>query len=129
MHGCRLSPGKIYLPFKIMKNTKSQTCFSPWTVLMTKMIFCKKKKKKKKLKYFSESKIWRHFSPATMAGYPKLDAFSSAYRYFCITCCSDSRLTTIDFKELLYLMPLFFYLCRIYNAVIYFILFIFYFLL
>ena len=39
-----------------------------------------------------------------MAGYPKLNGFFSAYRYF-ISCCSDRRLATIDFKELLYLMP------------------------
>ena len=71
---------------------------------MTKMIFYKRK-----LKYYSERKIWRHFSPATMAGYPKLNGFFSAYRYFCITCCSNRRLATIGFKELLYLMPFFFF--------------------
>ena len=40
-------------------------------------------------KYYSESKISGNFSPATMAGYPKLNGF-----------CSGRRLTTIDFKEL-----------------------------
>ena len=78
------------------------TWFSHWIVLMTKMIFYPKK-----IKYYSESKIWRHFSPATIAGYPKLNCFFSAYPYFCITCYSDRRLTTINFKELFYLMPFF----------------------
>ena len=42
-----------------------------------------------------------------MAGYPKVNGFFSVCRYFRITCCSEGRVTTIDFKELLYLMPVF----------------------
>ena len=51
--------------------------------------------------------IWKHFSPATMGGYAKLNGFFSAYRYFRITRYSDRRLTTFDFKDLLYLMSFF----------------------
>ena len=106
MHGWRLLPGKIYLPFKTVKNAKiADLILSINSSNMTKMIFCKIKNK---MKYHSDSKIWRHFSPATMAGYPKLKCFFSAYRYFCITYCSNRRLTTIEFKELLHLMPDFF---------------------
>ena len=39
-----------------------------------------------------------------MAGYPKLNGFFCVCRYFCMKCCSARRLTTIDFKGLLFLM-------------------------
>ena len=45
----------------------------------------------------------------TMAGYLKLNGFFCACCYFCITCCSARRLTTIDVKGLLYLMSFLFF--------------------
>ena len=59
---------------------------------------------KKKLTDHSESKIRRHFSLATMAGYPKLNGFICASHYFHIKFYSARRLTTIAFKRLLNLM-------------------------
>ena len=50
---------------------------------MTKIILYKKK-----LRYHPESKIRRNFSPATMGGWPKLNGFFCACRYFCIKFCS-----------------------------------------
>ena len=102
MHGWRLPPGKIYLPFKTMKNTKIADLF-----LSMNSSYDLDDLLPKKLKYYRERKIWRHFSPAAMAGYPKLNGFFSVFRYFFITWCSDRRLITIEFKELLYLMPFF----------------------
>ena len=78
---------------------------------------------KKMLRYHSESKIRRHFSPATMAGYPKVNDFFCGSRYFCIKCCSVRRLTTIDVKGLLYLMRFLFCffalikVCYVYNNI------------
>ena len=104
MHGWRLTPGKISLPFETMKNNKIADPVFTMLVFTTKMIF-----KKKKVRHHSESKTWRHFSPATMAGYPKLNGFFCACRNFFITCCSARHLTTTDFKGLLYLMSSLFF--------------------
>ena len=51
-----------------------------------------------KAEYHSETEIWIHFSPITIAGYLKLNGFFCACRYFCTTCCSVRRLTTINLK-------------------------------
>ena len=59
---------------------------------------------KKKLRYHSESNISKHFCPATLADYPKVNDFFCACRCYCIKCCSARRPTTIDFKGLLYVM-------------------------
>ena len=104
-------PGKISLPFKTMNNTNIADLVlsvSPGIVLMTKMIFYKKINK---LKYYSESKIWRQFSPGTMAGYPKTKWFLFCLSLFLYYMLLNRRLTTIDYKELLYLMPVFFTFC------------------
>ena len=84
MHGWRLHPqGRIPLLFKTMKNIKIAD-----PVLPTKSFYDKDDiLQKKKLRHHSESKIWKHFSPATMAGYQKLNGFFCAFHYFCITCC------------------------------------------
>ena len=42
-----------------------------------------------------------------MTGYPKLNGFFCARGYFFIKCCSVRRLSTIDFKGLLYLVIFF----------------------
>ena len=87
--------------FKTMKNIKivdsvfTMNSFYDWDDIS---------QKKKKWKHNSGSKIRRHSSPATMTGWPKLNGFFCACRYFFIKYCSARRLTTTDFKELLYLM-------------------------
>ena len=62
--------GKFICLLKQWRIQKLPTWFSQWIVVMTKIIFYQKKKK-----YYSESKIWRHCSLATMAGYMKLNGF------------------------------------------------------
>ena len=51
MHGWRLTPGKISLPFKTMKNNKIADPVFTMLVFTTKMIFYKKK-----VRHHSESK-------------------------------------------------------------------------
>ena len=84
------SPGKFLCLLKQWRILKLQTQLSSWIVFTTKMIFYKNK-----LRYHSDSKIQRHFFPATIAGYPKLNGFFCACRYFRIKCCSARSLTTI----------------------------------
>ena len=96
--------GKFLCLLKQSRIQKLRTwLFSPLTVLMTKMIFYKKKKKNttQKVRFggISLQSPW--------LAYPKPNGVFSTYHYFCITYCSDRRLTTIDFKELVYLMPVF----------------------
>ena len=111
MRGWILPPGKIYLSFKTMKNIKivdpvfTMNSFYDWDDIL----------QKKKWKHNSGSKIRRHSSPAKMTGWPKLNGFFCACRYFFIKCCSARRLTTTDFKELLYLMCFFVFLCFNYS--------------
>ena len=54
--------GKFICLLKLWRILKLQIQLSRWTVLTTKMIFYKKK-----LRYHSDTKISRYFSPATMA--------------------------------------------------------------
>ena len=51
MHGWRLTPGKISLPFETMKNNKIADPVFTMLVFTTKMIFYKKK-----VRHHSESK-------------------------------------------------------------------------
>ena len=81
-----------------------KTQFSTWTAFMTMLMFYKKR-----LRCHSESKIQRYFSPATIAGLLKRNAFFCACCCFCIKCCSAIFLTTNDVKGLLYLMCLLFF--------------------
>ena len=91
MHDWSLPTGKISFSFKTMKNIK----IADPVVIMNSFYDKDDILQKKKLSYHSDSKIQRHFFPATIAGYPKLNGFFCACRYFCIKCCSARSLTTI----------------------------------
>ena len=105
-----IAPWKMSLSFKKMKNIKIVHQVFTINNFTTKMIFYKKKNN---LWCHSEGKIWRHFSPATMDGFPILNGFFCACRYFCIKYCSAKCRTTTDFNRLLYLMCFFIFFALI----------------
>ena len=63
--------GKISLPFKTMKNIK----IADLVLSMNNSYEKDDLLQKNNIKYYSESKIRRHFCPSTMAGYPETKRF------------------------------------------------------